>query len=291
MMPQAEIAEPVRLFNLYKKKDNEEVFDFNMGNGFSIVQQYQNKKYSDYILLMRVEMDNQNFLNGDVSMTKPDMSDGVKAYKHLTVEELPSTVSNFSFSKEFIYKDGKFYHIRYPKKDLTMNEVVDNLVYNHLKGISRLRKIIHNYSLHILLFISYFMVDRFYSYDRATSEMIDRWIDLHHNTSKVHNIIVSNPEPFLKYFNIYKNQLLLFLVISGIVISKYLSCTFGHISISKFPDVTNLGVVILSFISLFFLEKTSLFFASLFSSTKEKNSTIENLINGINNFSFKLKIK
>ena len=94
-----------------------------------------------------------------------------------------------------------------------------------------------------------------------------------------------------KYFKIYKNQLLVFLILCGVCLIANFYCEKTGITISDFPDITNSGVVIFAFLCLYILEKTSMFFAGLFNSVKGKNSIIENWINKINNFSFTLKVK
>ena len=281
----------MKLFDLYNKIENEQVFPFTTGNGFSVVRKYSDNKFKDYVLLIRVEIDDLNYLSGDVTITKQSEDSCSTGYRHLSEEEIPKSITNYSFNKEFIYKNNSFYNIRYPNKPLDMNGVVNVLIYNHLKGIGRTSKLVNNYFWTFLLWVAYFMVDKRYSYKSATDEMVDKWIDLNRNQNKNHNITVSKAEPFLKYFKIYKNQLLVFLILCGVCLIANFYCEKTGITISDFPDITNSGVVIFAFLCLYILEKTSMFFAALFNSVKGKNSIIENWINKINNFSFTLKVK
>lgn len=187
-------------FRTLYQDENRDEFVFTLGDaiGLQIVRKYPNKMplLSDKRMFMKI------FLIEDKVFGGVDMVSSEEK-RWVVVNEQFKKISNFFFRSDeglrFNFENQKF---SYKKREYTLNEIVNILEKTHLSDIYRVSRWL-NYLYEILLKLIFFGVDR--EYDRMD------FLLSHSKGRAEREAVVKDvrlvPDPFFKYFYIYKNIL------------------------------------------------------------------------------------
>ncbi len=205
----------ISLKNLYRKTVNDEkVVELSDVNGITIIKKYpENSEYfkDGNKMLIQIYL-KDGFIGGRVEMVKADRNG---LYSVIESKKYKKKFTNFSFSQEenikFDFEDKKIL-IKRSGRDtkMSLNEFVEILVENHLSDrLFWVRK--KNFLKKILLKILFFLTDDRYDF-----------VDYYHKINgieenrfgkrKIEKKLKVNPEPFFRYFKIYKNTLFILFV-------------------------------------------------------------------------------
>lgn len=288
------------LASLYKKQIYDElVTPFDSEAGFSVVRLYPNSlqyhKDGKRIFIKIAVSDDALFYG--VDMVNPEKKEnGDIRYAIVDSGKYKNKVTNFvsgSDESEF-YFDIKENNIIYKKtgKKFTLNEFIDILERNHLRDRLFIKKKLNsvvNIILRIIFILSNRHYDKIEAYlDRSFRKYTNETIEDHKST-----------EPFFKYFNIPKNSILLFLVMSLLILVTitYLlkTCSIEQ-PIYPLDDLTlsNPIVILLLFIGLFFTEKISVAVDKRINSflrPDQSSDSNRNFIEKLHDFQFQNKFK
>lgn len=241
-----------------RRKYDKQITPFTDGVGFSIIREYP--RNSDYfrdskLMLIRVAVENNKSLFFDINMVKDNESKENQSYAIQDGSEYRGRIVNLSSEKnEFFIEDTdmKITHSSSNEK-LRLNDFVDMLAGNHLRGrnlpLKLLKRLVSNTILKTLFWICDKKFDHYARlisvFNREEKKSIER---------------LESSDPFFGYFKIFKNLFIVSLIFTLFFSIVILQNDFLTLHAKKyFGDfsISNPLILIIAVITLHALEKVT----------------------------------
>ena len=207
--------------SIYNKEENDEdIFELTDKPGLQIIRKYKQgtapAKDNRRMFIILYIKDNR-FVSGGINMVKAKEEDG-SGYEMIFDDEkadrsfLRQKYANFFFDDdEMAVFDSSSQKIIFRNNKYSVNEFVSVLVKNHLSDMFRLNRIMIFLKNYFILEPLFWLADANYKDDNIRINFL-----LQKNITgyKESGAKIEMPkEPFFKYFDIYKNALMFFIII------------------------------------------------------------------------------
>ncbi len=272
-----------------KDKNDEDIFALIDGVGINIIRNYEVKtKLNNKRMFIKFYLSEKGFINGGVDMVEASKKkeDGYKlVFEEWKFSDLfKKKFVNYIFNdSEKIILDLDIKKIKSNRKEYSINEFINLLVKRHKGGVFDmfwLGRLFYFLKTYFILEPLFWLANLNYKNDMIKFFLLgDRT-----NKTKESNIDIKRPEePFFKYFRIYKNTLLFFILYLLIIIF-WLSITLEN----NYFTITNPLFLFLAFLFFAILEKISDWL--FYNISEKKDGFIYNLIKSTLNIKGKLKL-
>lgn len=261
------------LVSLYNKnKDDENIFELTDKPGLHIIRKYaQGTKpaQDNRRMFIAFYIKNNGLINGHVNMVEPPEEDS-SGYPIIFDDQkefgnfFRRKYSNFYFGDdENVFFDFSDQNILLRKKKYSVNKFVDILVNNHLSDIFRRSRILIFFKNYFILEPLFWLADANYKDANVRMNFLLQKNTTGYTESEAK--IEIPKDPFFKYFDIYKNTLIFFIVM---ILSPLL-----WLSILLDTDYFNIANPFLFFLAFLFFSILDRISQSLFLNIKQKKDS------------------